>query len=82
MLRNLHLVHNTAGNGGSSITYTVRNNNVDTAITIGPILGNNVAVQSNLNAVAVVAGDKISVKAVVTGVASGNVNVVASVEVG
>jgi hypothetical protein len=82
-LRNLRVLHNTAGNAVASITYTVRVNGVDTALTPagGAVAGNDTAIKSDVvNTVAVAAGDKISMKGVVANAASGNVNVVASME--
>jgi hypothetical protein len=81
-LRNLFVRHNSAAGNGNNIVYTVMKNGVATAITV-PLATGAVGQASDLvNTVAVVAGDRISLRgSKAAGIAGGGVNLAASLEI-
>jgi hypothetical protein len=81
VLRRLHVRHNAAGGNGVAVTYTVLVNGIATAIVVVLATGAIGQASDLVNAVAVVIGDRVSVRATKpASIGGGNINVSATVE--
>jgi hypothetical protein len=82
ILQKLFVRHNSAAGNGNVIVYTVMKNGVATALTVALATGAIGQASDLVNTVAVVAGDRISLRgSKALSVASGAVNLAASTEI-
>lgn len=81
-LRRLYVRHNAAAGNGNSVVYALLINGVATTVTVTLATGAVGQASDLVNTVAVVAGDRVSLRAVkALGIGGGNLNVEASAEI-
>jgi hypothetical protein len=84
-LQNFYVRHNSVppGSNANAVVYTVMRNGVATAITVSLAANSGGQAADLVNTVAVVAGDRVSIRAVkAANIGGGSINVQASLEVG
>jgi hypothetical protein len=82
VLRNLFARHNSAAGNGNNVVYTVMVNGVATAITVSLATGAVGQASDTVNTVAVVQGDRVSIRATkAVNIAAGTVDVETSLEI-